>query len=43
MSAGAGKKAVVTMKNSMVTTGDITAVVIAVLLPVTTMKLTRLC
>lgn len=43
MSAGAGGKVVVIMKNSMVTMGDIVAVVIAVLLPVTTMKLTRPC
>lgn len=43
MSAGAGKKAVVTMKNFMVTTEDIAAVVIAELLPVTTIKLIKLC
>ena len=43
MSAGAGSRAVVIMRISVVTTGDIVEVVIAVLLPVTTMKLTRPC
>ena len=43
MSAGAGSSTVVIMRISVLTKGEIVEVVIAVLLPVTTMKLTRPC
>ena len=43
MNAKAGSKAVVIMKNFMVTTKDTAEVVITILFPVTTMKVIKLC